>query len=62
MILRRVIGLVDSNAGVGEIDKRMGANDVETSIEANTKVSNPDGSATITSACDTTTPSIITIM
>ena len=62
IICRRLSGLAVSNAGVGLIDSRIGANDSEISIDGMTNSTNPPGSATSISDCAVTMPTICTIM
>ena len=59
---RSVIGFVLSNAGVGEIDRRIGAKEIETSTDGITKSRYPDGSGTTSNACAVMMPAICTIM
>ena len=49
-----LIGLVVSKAGVGVIDNKIGAKEIDTNTEINTKSSNPPGSPTSNKSCAAT--------
>ena len=53
-----LIGLVASKAGVGVMDNKIGAKEIDTSTEINTKSSKPPGSPTSNKSCAATMPAI----
>ena len=59
---RRVLGLVASKAGVGEIDSKIGANDTDTRTDGMINNKNPLASGTFSKACAAIMPSICTII